>query len=212
MPTIVIAEDHQLMAEGYTLLIDQIEGLEMIDIATDGQEALDAVEKHNPDLLILDLHMPRMNGLEALRHLSAKHTRTKIIIISMYHDPGLHKEIMALGAQAYLPKNSDQEEFIMAIEMVMRGKRYFSAELYNSQAKPSEKGMEATVIPLKSLTKREEEVLKLIAKGYTNNEISQQLFLSPKTVDNHRTNLMRKLNAHNVTALVRYALTNGYVL
>lgn len=208
--TIVLAEDHQLMIEGYSYLIDQIEGLDIVAKASDGYEALEAVEKYNPDLLILDLHMPRLNGLETLRHLAAKHRKTKVIIISMYGDSGIHKEAVKLGAKAYLLKHADQEEFIMAIKLVMKGKSYFSADLFKEQPRTQKVSRNENVIPLQSLTKREEEILKYVARGFTNNEIAGKLFLSPKTVDNHRTNLMRKLNVHNVTALVRYALSNGY--
>lgn len=212
MSTIVIAEDHQLIIEGYTLLIKQIPETQIVATASDGYEAIKAVEMYNPDLLILDLHMPRLNGIETLRHISTKHMKTKVIVISMYGDSTVHKEIMSLGAQGYLLKNADQEEFLLAIKLVLKGKSYYSSEIFNEEPKISGVGENEGVIPLSNLTKREEEVLKLIAKGFTNKEIGQRLFLSHKTVDGHRTNLMKKLNVHNVTGLVRYAMTNGYNL
>lgn len=210
MPTVVIAEDHQLMVEGYILLIDQMPNLSIAEIASDGKEALEAIEKHNPDLLILDLHMPRLNGLEVLRHLSNRHCRTKVIVISMYSEAAIYKEVIELGASAYIDKNTDQEEFAFAIQKVLKGSTYFNAELSTSQNSKDEDTFSSRIIPLRSLSKREEEILKLISKGLTNKEIADTLFLSPKTVDNHRTNLMKKLGVHNVTALVRYAITNGY--
>lgn len=210
MPTVVIADDHQLMAEGYSLLIRHIEGLEIVAKATDGYEALEAIEKYNPDLLILDLHMPRLNGMETLRHLSTRHIKTKVIIVSMYSSTGMHKEAIKLGAKGYLLKHAEQDEFLMAIKLVLKGKSYYSSELFDEEISGEYKLSNPGTTPIDKLTQREEEVLKLIAKGFTNNEMAKKLFLSPNTINTHRTNLMKKLNAHNVTDLVRYAMLNGY--
>lgn len=210
MESIVLAEDHNLIIEGYRMLIQKIDGLEIVATACDGQEAIKAVAQHKPDCLILDLHMPNLNGLDALRHISEYYPRTKVIIISMFGDPAMHREVVRLGAKGYLLKHADKEEFILAIKQVMKGKSYYSPEIFEEQSKLNVIPGSTPVIPMVSLTTREEEILLLIAKGLTNKEIAHQLVVSHKTVDTHRSNLMKKINVHNVTGLVRYALANGY--
>ncbi len=210
MYSIVLAEDHNLIIEGYKMLINKIDNLEIVATAFDGQQAMDAVEKHRPDFLILDLHMPKVNGLDALAYFSEKFPDTKVIIISMFGDAAMHKEVVRLGAKGYLLKNSDKEEFLLAINLVMKGKSYYSSAIFEEFTKSPALPGASPVIPLVRLTGREEEILTLIAKGYTNKEIAEQLIVSHKTIDSHRTNLMKKIDVHNVTGLVKYALANGY--
>lgn len=208
--TIVLAEDHNLIIEGYRLLINKIDNLEIVATASDGQQAINLVERLSPNYLILDLHMPKVNGLDALRHISEYYPKTKVIVISMFGDPAMHREVMRLGAKGYLLKHSDKEEFILAIELVMKGKVYYSPALFEEQTKISSLPGSGPVVSMVSLTSREEEVLTLIARGYTNKEIAHKLFVSHKTIDSHRTNLMKKIDVHNVTGLVKYAIANGY--
>ncbi len=210
MNTIVLAEDHNLIIEGYRMLIDDIDDLEIVATAVDGQETIDALERHRPDYLILDLHMPVINGLDVLSHISQYFPKTRVIIISMFGDPAMHKEVMRLGAKGYLLKNSDRDEFLLAIDLVMKGKSYYSPAIFEEHTRIKSVPGSAPIIPLVSLTSREEEILTLIARGYTNKEIAQQLIVSHKTVDTHRTNLMKKIDVHNVTGLVKYAIANGY--
>ncbi len=210
MNTIVLAEDHNLIIEGYRMLIDDIDNLEIVATAVDGQQAIDALEKYNPDYMILDLHMPKVNGLDVLRYVKEYFPDTSVIIISMFGDPAMHREVMRLGAKGYLLKNSDREEFVLAMNLVMKGKSYYSPAIFDEHTKlPSVPGS-APVVPMVSLTSREEEILTLIAQGFTNREIADQLVVSHKTIDTHRTNLMKKINVHNVTGLVKYAIANGY--
>jgi two-component system response regulator NreC len=208
--TIVLAEDHTLIVEGYKMLINKIENLEIVDTAFDGQQAIEAVERHRPDYLILDLHMPKVNGLDALRHISEYFPKTKVIVISMFGDPAMHREVVRLGAKGYILKHADKDEFLLAIDLVRKGKSYYSPAIFEEHKNVLSIPGAASVIPLTSLTNREEEVLTLIARGYTNKEISHQLHVSHKTIDTHRTNLMKKIDVHNVTGLVKYAIANGY--
>jgi two-component system response regulator NreC len=210
MKSILIADDHQLMIEGYRLLIGQIDELEIVGMAYDGQEAIDKVAELKPDFLLLDLHMSKVNGLDVLRYVAEYCPTTRSIIISMYGDPSIHKEAVRLGASGYILKHADQEEFILALELALQGKGYYSAEIFDAKPALEDVPHITPLMPFVPLTQREGEVLALIAKGYTNKEIAGKLFVSYKTVDSHRTNLMKKLNAHNVTSLVRYALANGY--
>lgn len=210
METIMLAEDHKLIIEGYKLLINKIENLETIATANDGQEAIDFVRLHKPDYLILDLHMPKVNGLDVLRHISEHHPDVKVIVISMFGDATMLKQIIRLGAKAYLLKHADQDEFRMAIELVMKGKNYYSPELLIEKPNLIDLPIGKPVIPLISLTQREEEILTLIAQGLTNKEVAKKLIISHKTVDTHRVNIMKKIGAHNVTGIVKYAIANGY--
>lgn len=210
METILLAEDHNLIAEGYRIWINKIDNLEIIGVAIDGQQAIEMVKLHRPNYLILDLHMPKANGLEVLKQVSKYSPETKVIIISMYGDPSIHREVIKLGAKAYLLKNSDVEEFMLAIDWVMKGKSYYSPAIFEEQSKIEVVSSISPVIPVASLTPREKEVLILIAQGYTNKEMGQKLFVSHKTIDTHRTNIMKKLGAHSISDLVKYAIANGY--
>ncbi len=192
------------------MLINKIDNLEIVDTASDGQEAIDLIGRHRPDYMILDLHMPKVNGLDVLKYVSENYPETKVIVISMFGDPAMHREVVRLGAKGYILKHSDRDEFILAIDLVMKGKSYYSPAIFEEHTKIKSVPGSAPVIPMVSLTTREEEILTLIARGLTNKEIAQQLIVSHKTIDTHRTNLMKKIDVHNVTGLVKYAIANGY--
>lgn len=192
------------------MMIDKMDGIDIVATAFDGQAAIEAVEEHKPDYLILDLHMPKVNGLDVLRHISENFPNTKILIISMFGDPAMHQTVVRLGAKGYLLKHSDKDEFLLAMDLVRKGKSYYSPAIFEEHKQMQSVPGAAAVIPLVNLTTREEEVLTLIARGYTNKEISKKLYVSHKTIDTHRTNLMKKLDVHNVTGLVKYAIANGY--
>lgn len=210
METILLAEDHKLIVEGYELLIEKIGKLKIVGTASDGQETIEMLESFNPNYMILDLHMPKVNGLAVLKHVNEYFPATKVIVISMFGDPGMHREVVRLGAKGYLLKNSDREEFILAMNLVMSGKSYYSPVIFQEKNQYQSLPGSTPVVPLANLTAREEEVLTLIARGHTNKEIAKKLNVSHKTIDSHRTNLMKKLSVHNVTDLVKYAISNGY--
>lgn len=210
METILLAEDHKLIVEGYLMLINKIENLEVIGTASDGEHAIELIEKHKPNYVILDLHMPKLNGLDVLKHINEYFPATKVIVISMFGDPSIHREVVRLGAKAYILKHSDREEFILALNLVMKGKNYYSPSIFEEQNKVKAVPWSAPVVPIVALTEREKEILTYIVQGYTNKEIADKLVVSHKTIDTHRTNLMKKLGVHNVTGLVKYAIANGY--
>lgn len=212
MESILLAEDHNLIVEGYRTMIRKIKNLEIIGTASNGQQAIDMVEIHKPNYLILDLHMPKVNGLDVLKHLNEYFPATKVIVISMFGDAAMHREVVRLGAKAYILKNSDREEFKLAISLVMSGNTYYSPAIFKEHDQISSLPGAVPVVSLVSLTAREEETLTLIAQGFTNKEIAKKLILSPKTIDTHRTNLMKKIGVRNVTGLVKYAIAHGYDL
>lgn len=194
------------------MLINKIENLEIVGAASDGEEAIKLVEIHQPNYVILDLHMPKVNGLDVLKHIKEYFPATRVIIVSMFGDPAIHREVVRLGAKGYILKHSDREEFVLALGQVMKGKSYYSPAIFEEQNKVQAVPWSAPVVPIAALTEREKEILTFIAQGYTNKEIAKKLVLSHKTIDTHRTNLMKKLGVHNVTGLVKYAIANGYNL
>ncbi len=206
---IIIVDDHQLIVDGMKALLAAEPDLQVVGEASNGKEALKLLELVEADLVLLDIDMPVMNGIETAKKLRILYPDLSIIILSMHAEQGLVKNLIEIGADGYLLKNSSREEVVEAISKVTRGEKYFSTEvtlsLLNTTGGPRN--------PKESirLTDRESEILTLIAEGFTNKEIGDQLFISHRTVDTHRTNLMKKLEVNNLAGLISYALKNGYV-
>ena len=209
-------DDHQLVLDGLTSMVAERSNFEIIGSARNGKEGASLVLSLKPDIVLMDIDMPIMNGLEATRRIKESKLNSKIIILTMHNEASLIKKVMEIGADGYLLKNADREEFYDALQMVAKGKPYFSAEVTQSllnpnAAKQSSFHVDPDSIQLSKLTEREIEVLKLIAEGYSNKEIGEKLFISHRTVDTHRTNLMKKLDAHNIAGLIKFAIKNGMV-
>jgi DNA-binding NarL/FixJ family response regulator len=211
---IVIAEDHTILRQGLQALLKGNGNLEVVGEAEDGLEAVRCVEKKNPDLLLLDLNMPRMDGISVIKEVKRRHPETKIIVLTMHKQEEYILEAFKSGAEGYCLKASSHDELMMAINAVLSGKFYVSPEI-------SEKVLEGFLegqknIKKKSswdtLTQREKEVLKLVAEGYQNKEISDYLCISVKTVEKHRANIMEKLDLHSASALTAYAIEKGLVM
>jgi two-component system response regulator NreC len=211
--TIIIADDHTLFREGLRALLSGRDDLEIKGEAEDGQEAIRSVEKHKPDLLLMDLSMPRMGGLEAIRELKARHPRTKILVLTIHGTEEFVLEALEAGASGYVLKDATHDELVLAIKSVLQEKRYLSPDI-------SAKVIEGYIDGRKtvksrsvwdSLTLRERQILKLIAEGRKNKEIADILFISVKTVAKHRANIMGKLDLHNVSALTAYAMERGLI-
>ena len=211
--TIVIADDHTLFREGLRALLSAHEDLEIMGEAENGDQAVRAVEKHDPDLLIMDLSMPKMGGLDAIRELKARHPRTKILVLTIHGTEEFVLEALEAGASGYILKDATHDELILAITSVLREKRYLSPDI---SAKVIEGYIDGrkTVKPRSvwdSLTLRERQILKLIAEGRKNKEIADILFISAKTVAKHRANIMGKLDLHSASALTAYAIERGLI-
>jgi two-component system response regulator NreC len=211
--TIIIADDHTLFREGLRALLSSREDLEIMGEAENGQEAIRSVEEHKPDLLLMDLSMPKMGGLEAIRELKARHPRTKILVLTIHGTEEFVLEALEAGASGYVLKDATHDELVLAIKSVLQEKRYLSPDI-------SAKVIEGYIDGRKtvksrsawdSLTLRERQVLKLIAEGRKNKEIADILFISVKTVAKHRANIMGKLDLHNVSALTAYAMERGLI-
>lgn len=207
---VFITDDHQMIVEGITSLLQDEESIEIAGTASNGNELIAALKEIHADVILLDVDMPGLNGLEAAKKLLDWHPGFKIIILTVYNDLNLFTTLKEIGCKGYLLKNSSKEELALAIKNVYNGKTCFSSEItesiYQSLKISSIQNPE-----LKELTHREIEILKLIAKGHSNTVIGSKLFISPKTVDKHRTNIMKKIKANNVAGVIRFAIKCGLV-
>jgi DNA-binding NarL/FixJ family response regulator len=210
MIRIVIAEDHHLVREGIRALLEKAGGIDIVGEAVDGQEAVELTRRLTPDVLLMDIAMPRLNGIQAAEQLRDAGVPTNIVILSMYSDEILVRQALQNGVKGFLPKGAVSEELLFAVRAARRGALYLSPSIpsavladHTSQNDPKAKGASGR------LTAREREMLQLIGKGHTNNQMAQAMGVSVKTVERHRTNLMQKLNAHNLVELIRIALTQG---
>jgi two-component system response regulator NreC len=211
---IVIAEDHTIVREGLRALLSSNPAFEIVGEAEDGLNAVRCVEELLPDLLILDLTMPKMNGMEAIKELTKRCSATKIMVLTVHRTEEYVFAALQAGAKGYVLKDTTHVELLMAIENILHGKSYLSPAVSKGVIEGYVEGKKN--IECKStfdmLTQREKEILKLIAEGYKNKEIANCLYVSVKTVDKHRTNLMKKLDLHNVSALTTFAIDKGLVV
>jgi DNA-binding NarL/FixJ family response regulator len=211
--SIVIAEDHTILREGLRALLSFEADFEVVGEAQDGLEAIRRVEKYNPDLLMIDLSMPRMNGMAAIRDVKKRYPETKIIALTVHKAEEYIHAALKAGADGYVLKDATQDELVLAIRTVLADKPYLSPGVSEKviegylDGKKSQKATSAR----DSLSQRERQILKLIAEGYKNREIAEYLFISLKTVEKHRANLMKKLDLHNAAALTAFALEKGLV-
>ena len=209
MTTAIIADDHEIVRRGLRTVLEADGTCKVVAEASDGLQATQLVEKFRPGVLILDLNMPRLHGIEVLRQTRTNSPHTRVIILSMHSDEAYVIETLRAGAMAYILKGSESLEIAQAVKEVLAGRRFLSAPLSEWAinalvAKPAD-----TADPLQSLTPRERMVMQLAAEGATNGEIAEKLFISPRTAETHRTNLLLKLGLHTQTDLVRFAIRKG---
>ena len=210
---IVLAEDHTILREGLRALLSADPAFEIIGEAPDGREAVRCVEKLEPDLLLMDLSMPRMSGMDAIREIKNRFPDIKIIALTVHKTEEYLLTTLQAGADGYVLKDATHEELVMAIKNVMGGKSYLSPGVSEKVIEGYLEGRESnrSLSSWETLSQREREVLKLIAEGYKNKEIAEDLCISLKTVEKHRANLMKKLDLHNAATLTVYAVQKGLV-
>jgi DNA-binding NarL/FixJ family response regulator len=210
---IVIAEDHTILREGLKSLLSSNPDFEIIGEAEDGREAIRCVEKFKPDLILMDLSMPRINGLDAIKEIKKRFSETKILVLTVHKTEEYILASLKSGADGYILKDSTHAELVLAVKNVLSGKHYISPGISEKVIEGYLEGKKAlkTKSSWETLTQREREILKLIAEGYKNKEIGNYLCISPKTVEKHRANLMEKLDLHNVQALTAFAIEKGLV-
>src|SRR5260370_20425575 len=210
---ILLADDHIVLRDGMRLLLERQPGFQVVAEAADGRATLDLVLEHDPDVVVMDIAMPNMNGIEATRRIAEQHPRTGVVILSMHDDESYVIRSLKAGARAYLLKSAMKSELIAAVQAVARGKSFFSSKVSRILQEDyvqalNRKGADDSY---DLLTEREREILQLVAEGKTNKEIPHALRLSLYTVDTHRTHILQKLNLHSVPELILYAVRKGII-
>jgi two-component system response regulator DegU len=211
---ILIVDDHQLIVNGLKAMLEPIDGLEIIGEANDGKEAILKATELNPDVIIMDISMPILSGIEASKLILQKRPEIKILALTQHEEGEYVLQMINAGAYGYLLKNSRKEEFIEAIYSIYRGEKYFSKKisniLLNNLLQSKKINIEENKTEV-SLTKREKEIIQKIAEEMSNQQIADELNISLRTVETHRRNVMQKLNVKNAVSLVKYAVQNHLI-
>lgn len=207
---LVLCDDHRIITDGLQRLLQDVPEVECVGVADCGQDAIFLLEHVPADIVIMDLNMPGLDGAETLERIKQRWPRIRVIILTMNDEIAVVRRLMDQGAEGYLLKTCGREELLRAVQAVHGGQRHFSADitetLLTRRAETAAKDER-----LSGLSAREREVLGALAEGLSNKEIGERLFISPRTVDTHRTNLMKKVGVHNVAGLVRLAMAAGLV-
>lgn len=212
MIRVLLVEDHALVRAGLRALLERAGDIHVLGEAANGQEGVELTKSLKPDVVIMDIMMPRLNGIQAAEHIQNLKLPAKVLLLSMYSEEGLVHQALQSGAKGYVLKTSVSEELLEAVRTVARGETYLSATIssivmdgaFNPNASQSNN-------PLDNLSPREKEILQLIAEEHTSVEIAQMLFISEKTVEKHRANLMEKLHVRNLAGVVRLAIKHGLI-
>ena len=209
---ILLVDDHAIVRQGLRALLESEPNLKVVGEAGNGYDALELVKELRPDIVLLDVMMPNLNGLEVARQISKQFRFTRIIILSMYDDEGFVLEALANGALGYVLKDSNSSDLIKAIHEVTAGRRYLSSPLSDRAIAAYQTfARSGGVEKYDTLTTREREVLQLTVEGFTNAEVAAKLGVSVRTAETHRANLMNKLDIHSQAELVRYAIKRGII-
>lgn len=216
---ILIADDHSVVRSGIRTVLQSSPEFIVVAEAEDGEEAVELAAKHKPEVVVMDISMPQLNGIEATAKMKENDPNVKVIILTVHADEEYVFQILRAGASGYVLKSAGKKEIFAAVRSAISGERFFSPGISNliidsfiNRAKePAPHPPSTAGSGKQQLTKREIEVLEYIAQGYTNRKIADTLFLSVRTVNTHRTNLMQKLDIHDTARLVRYAIETGLV-
>ena len=213
MIRVILADDHHLVRQGIRSLLEKTDDIEIVAEAENGQEAIELTEALTPDVLVMDISMPRLNGIQAAEQILLEELPTQIVILSMHSDETLVRQALRIGVRGYLLKRSVTEELLLAVRAAQRGDLFLSpaiSELVMADFVAGKAGL-GDPTGFDQLTLREREVLKLVAEGYTNRSISQTMHISVKTVEKHRSNIMDKLNIQDLAGLIRIAIKHRLI-
>jgi len=205
---ILLADDHAVVRQGFKMILAEQPDMEIAGEAANGREAVELAEKIKPDVVVMDVAMPELNGIEATRRLAASAPHIRVLALSMHKDSVYVREILRAGARGYLLKDSPAQDLLAAVRAVAGGEGYLSPAVSSAVLDDYRKHV---TNPIDLLTSREREVLQMLAEGKTNKEIATTLNLSVYTVDAHRGRIMEKLNVHSINELVRFAVRNGLI-
>ncbi|PZV06970.1 MAG: DNA-binding response regulator [Leptolyngbya sp.] len=209
---LVIADNHTLVRAGFRSLVEDLDGVEVIGEADNGREALNLVETLKPQLVLMDIAMPEMNGLEATARIARDFPQVRVLIVSMHANEEYVYQALKSGAMGYLLKDSGTEELGLAIRAIARGETYLSPTVSKYVVTDYVRRLGKDQNPLDQITPRQREILQLIAEGKSTKDIADILYISTKTVETHRTQLMDRLDIHDIAGLVRYAIRTGLVM
>jgi len=209
---VLLADNHTLVRAGLRALLQNIEGIQVVAEAGDGREALHLIAVHQPDLVLMDIAMPEMNGLEATAHVVKEFPQVRVMILSMHANEEYVLQALRSGAMGYVLKDAGISELELAVRAIVRGETYLSPAVSKHVVADYVRRVSSEPSSLEQLTSRQREILQLIAEGRTTKEIADLLYVSVKTVETHRLQLMKRLNIHDVAGLVRYAIRMGLVL
>ena len=213
---ILLADDHEVVRAGLRALLEEQNGWEVVAEAVDGRDAVEKASKLKPDAVVIDIAMPSLNGLEAVRQIVKAVPNAKVLVLTMYDSDPLIQQVLQAGARGYLLKSDAGRDLVSAIEALRRNKTFFTPKVSQMvlegylDKNPKEKELESEAESLR-LTSRQREIVQLLAEGKSSKEVAAVLGLSVKTAETHRANIMRKLDCHSVTELVRYAIRNHII-
>jgi DNA-binding NarL/FixJ family response regulator len=213
-PRIVLADDHEFVRRGVRSLLESEPGWKVVGEVADGHDAVEMARELKPDILVLDIGMPRLNGLEAARRIRKVSPDTKVLILSMHDSENLAKAVVQAGALGYVTKSDTARDLVLAIHALLRGKIFFTPRVDRMMLESFLQDGKSPRIKERTsdqLTSRQREIVQLLAEGKSNKEVSSLLDLSLKTVETHRANIMRRLGCHSVSDLVRYAVRNTII-
>ncbi len=208
--TLLLADDQSIILDGLEALLAQDEEVQVVGYATNGREAVERSKELNPDVVLMDINMPEMDGIEATREVLKHCKDTRVLVLSMYEHTDLVHEVMDAGASGYVLKNVGKDELRHALHTIAAGHRYLARGIQELLDKAMQERHQRGETNYSVLTKREKKVVKLVCKECTTQEIAEQLFLSTQTVETHRKNIMHKLGVKNTAGLVKYAMERGW--
>ena len=208
---VLLAEDHVLVRTGIRALLEKIRGVEVVGEASDGHEALQLIEKLRPDIVMMDIAMPELNGLEATKYIAKEFPQVRVIILSMHASEEYARRAVRAGASGYILKGGTLAELELALKAVANRETYLTPSVSKFVLEDYSRRLNAEVSPLDQLTPRQREILQLVAEGRTSEYIGKKLNISPKTVESHRSQIMDRLDIHDIAGLVRFAIRVGLV-
>lgn len=205
---IILCHDHAIFREGIRVTLSSAEEVNILGEAENGQECLDLIKEHAPDVVFLDINMPVMDGLECLKHIKKDHPDTKVIALTQYDEKRFVKQMMKFGADGYILKSTSRKEMLTAISRVMSGKTYLAEEAEDHMLGLDKEDEPNKLFP--QLSDREKEIIQLLCHELSTKQIAEKIHLSAHTIESHRANIFKKVGVSNVAGLVRWAVNNGY--
>ena len=210
---VLVADDHAIVREGLGIMLGNQPDMEVVGLATNGREAIRMVDQYQPDVAVMDISMPELNGIEAIQQMLPGHPRMKVIVLSIHETKPYVYRALKAGAKGYLIKETAGLEVVDAVREVYRGERYLSQRIADLLTDISFRSLENSgeTSPLEQLSPREREILQLVAEGKTSQEIAERLSISSKTVDTYRSRLMRKIGVEDMAGLIKFAIQHGVI-